>query len=116
MPKTDNKIPEGQRKYCEGCGKTIHIKARICPFCGYSLSSEKNISAIRAIVGLIFNVLIWPGLGTIVGGETGTGIIQMIAAIISIPLIFILIGIPLLIGVWIWALISSIRQIKKAER
>ncbi len=66
-----------------------------------------------AIVGLILNVLVLPGLGTIVWGDTKKGVTQLVLFIIGIPLSLILIGIPLLIGVWIWALISSIDKVKQ---
>lgn len=68
-----------------------------------------------AIAALLLNILILPGLGSIVGGRTSTGVTQIILAIISIPLIFIVIGIPLLIAVWIWALVTGIQIIKEAE-
>lgn len=109
------KIPEGQIKYCGGCGKEIHKEATKCPSCGYEVKGVTSTSKVMAIIGLIVNLFIWPGLGTLIGGNTGTGVIQMVLALISIPLIFILIGIPLLIGVWIWALVSSIQQINKSE-
>lgn len=67
-----------------------------------------------AIVGLILNILVWPGLGTIVGGETKTGLIQGFLFLISIPLMFVLVGIPLAVGVWVWAIVSSVRQIREA--
>lgn len=68
-----------------------------------------------AIVGLLLNVLIWPGLGTIINKEVGKGILQMVLILISIPLMFVLVGFPLAIGVWIWALITSINQLNNAE-
>lgn len=117
MPKKEGKgILEGQAKYCGGCGKKIHLSAKQCPHCGYaSEKSEVSTTKTRAIVGLILNVLIWPGLGTIVGGETGKGVTQMVLILISLPLMFVIIGVPLLIGVWIWALVSSIGQINRSE-
>jgi TM2 domain-containing membrane protein YozV len=67
-----------------------------------------------AIVGLILNILIWPGLGTIVGGQTKKGLIQGFLFLISIPLMFVLVGIPLAVGVWVWAVVSSVQQIREA--
>lgn len=77
--------------------------------------SNDSTDKILAIVGLIVNMFFWAGLGTLIGGDIKTGIIQMILFAIAIPLSFILIGIPLLIGVWIWALVSSIKQIQSAN-
>jgi TM2 domain-containing membrane protein YozV len=67
-----------------------------------------------AIAALLLNILIIPGLGTLIAGRTKTGIWQIVLAIISIPLIFVFIGIPLLIAVWIWGLVTGIQLIKEA--
>lgn len=67
-----------------------------------------------AIIGLIINVLFWAGLGTIIGGDTKNGIIQMIIYAVGVVLSLILIGIPIVIVAWIWALVSSIKQIQAA--
>lgn len=117
--KKEGGVPEGQTKYCEGCGKKIHAKAKTCPYCGYGKeskdASEKSNKKTLAIVGLILNIFVLPGLGTIIGGETRKGVIQLVLFIVSIPLMFILIGIPLAIAIWIWALVTSINQLKRAE-
>ena len=112
-------IPEGQAKYCEGCGKKIHVKAKVCPHCGFGkdsrADSDKSNKKTLAIVGLIINIFVLPGLGTIIGGETSKGITQLVLFIVSIPLMLILIGIPLAIAMWIWALVTSINQIKNTD-
>ena len=109
-------LPESQTKYCGGCGKKVHINAKTCPHCGYNLeSSAKFSNKTLAIIGLILNIFIWPGLGTLISGNVGTGVAQMILFLVSIPLMFVIIGIPLAIGIWIWALVSSISQIKRVE-
>jgi len=60
-------------------------------------------------------ILVFPGLGTIIGGRTTEGIYQIVLFIAGIALSFILVGIPIVIGVWIWALVSGIQLIKEAE-
>lgn len=64
----------------------------------------------RAIAGLIVNLFL-PGLGSIIGGKKREGILQLVITLISIPLSFILIGFPLYIAMWIWALITSIQMV-----
>ena len=76
--------------------------------------TTKSDKQTRAIIGLIVNVLVFPGVGTIIGGDTRTGVWQLVAFIVSIPLVLVLIGIPLMLAVWVWALISSIKQIQSA--
>lgn len=117
MPKKKIKrgIPESQLKYCSGCGKKIHSSAKSCPKCGYTAKSEAAEAKTKAIVGLVLNILVLPGVGTIVGGETRKGVLQLVLFLVSLPLLLLLVGFPLLIGVWIWALISSIQQINRAD-
>jgi len=72
------------------------------------------------IIGLIVN-LVLPGLGTIIGAtelkskdkETymNKGIAQLIVAIVSIPLCFILVGFITGFAMWIWSIITSIQML-----
>lgn len=48
-----------------------------------------------------------PGLGTILNGETGKGVGILIAYFISYLLIFVIIGIPMVIGFWVWGMIDA---------
>jgi len=71
-----------------------------------------------AIVGLILN-LILPRLGTIIGATENkqymnAGIIQLVLFLVGVPLTFIVIGIPLVIGAWIWALVTGIKLVTEA--
>jgi TM2 domain-containing membrane protein YozV len=69
-----------------------------------------------AIVGLVLNILIFPGLGTIVGGKTQTGIYQLILAVVSIPLMFVLIGFLTYFAAWIWGIFTGIEMVKAADK
>ena len=61
------------------------------------------------IVAFIINIFL-PGVGTLLVGKIGTGIIQIVLSMIAHGLIWTgigaLIGIPLAVVVWIWALVS----------
>lgn len=77
-----------------------------------------------AIVGFIINIVLIPGLGSIIGGRTKEGIWQLIILFGSILLgillvltvVGALIGIPLLFGgplaAWIWGIITGVDMIK----
>lgn len=82
-------------------------------------NETRKISRGIAIVGLILNILILPGLGSLIGGRIGLGIIQLIFSLIgfalSLTIIGIVIGIPLIVAMWIWALVTGIQLIKEAE-
>ncbi len=80
-----------------------------------SKNNNKKIDKNIAILALLLNILVLPGIGTIIGGKNKEGIWQIILAIIGILSLIILIGIPLLIGVWIWGIFSGIDIIKHAK-
>ena len=81
--------------------------------------SAKNVAMnnnqVIAILALILNILVIPGLGTLIAGNTKTGVWQIVLAIISIPLMFILIGFPLMLGVWIWGLVTGIKLVRESS-
>lgn len=61
------------------------------------------------VIAIIINIF-FPGVGTLIVGKIGTGVTQIILTIIAVIMNFTgllsIIGIPLAIGVWIWALVS----------
>jgi TM2 domain-containing membrane protein YozV len=61
-------------------------------------------------VAVIVNVF-FPGIGTLIVGKVGQGIAQILLYILGVVLAFTvvgaIIGIPLCIAVWIWALVSA---------
>ncbi|KAJ1684095.1 hypothetical protein LUZ63_020664 [Rhynchospora breviuscula] len=48
-----------------------------------------------------------PGLGTIINGEVGKGVGILVGYVVSLFLIFALIGVPLVIGLWIWGMVDA---------
>lgn len=98
-----------QTKFCQNCGKKIDINAEICPNCGvrvaYSPASEEKNVLLAAILSFLF-----PGLGHLYLGLSKKGISFILAYIVSAFLILLFIGIVLMIAVWLWALIDSIKS------
>lgn len=68
-----------------------------------------------AVVALLLNILIWPGLGSLVGGRNA-GWAQGFIFLAGIPLTIILIGIPMLIGAWVWGIVTGVDLINNAQR
>ena len=106
---------KSQTKFCQTCGEKININAEICPHCGVrvagvAVSEEKSV-ALAAILSFLF-----PGLGHIYNGLAKKGVSFIVAYIISAVLIFLLIGFVLVIIVWIWALIDSIKTTEAINR
>jgi hypothetical protein len=88
-----------------------------------SLPIKKDRTMQKA--GLVFNIIL-PGFGTLVAGWNTyrkTGSWQLILAILSIPVMVFailngstveaLIGFPLFVGAWLWALATSIKMLKE---
>ena len=100
---------EPQTKFCQSCGEKININAEICPKCGVRVSNvrayeEKNV-LLSAILSFLF-----PGLGHLYLGLNKKGVSFIIAYIVSAVLIVIVIGFVLMLVIWIWALVDSIRS------
>jgi TM2 domain-containing membrane protein YozV len=48
-----------------------------------------------------------PGLGTMLNGETGRGIGILVGYFVALLLSLVLIGIPFVIGLWIWGMVDA---------
>ena len=104
-----------QTKFCQSCGEKININAEICPHCGVrvaniQLKGEKSV-LLSAILSFLF-----PGLGHLYLGLSKKGVSFIIAYIVSAILVFILIGFVLILIIWIWALIDSIKSTEAINR
>lgn len=82
-----------------------------------------KLSQTLAIVSLILNVIILPGLGTIIARTTQkrdikSGIWQLVLTVVGLgfclTIIGVILGIPMIIGAWIWALVESISFLKES--
>ncbi len=78
------------------------------------MAKRPEVSEATALVGLLLN-LPFPGVGSLVVGRTREGFLQMIMATLALPLCVVLVGFPMLFGVWIWALMTSIRVLNDAK-
>jgi TM2 domain-containing membrane protein YozV len=81
-----------------------------------TISPKKKISENLAIVCLLLNIIILPGLGSLIGNKKKQGILQLILFVLGIPLSLILIGIPMILGAWIWAIVTGINLIKESHK
>ncbi len=74
---------------------------------------RKNLSL--AIVALILNVIILPGLGSLIGGKTKEGIWQLVLFLIGAVLFLFYVGIPILIAAYVWGIVTGIKLIQESE-
>lgn len=75
---------------------------------------RKKISEARAILCLILNIILLPGLGSLIGKRKKEGTWQLVIFLLGIPLILILIGIPMIIGAWIWGIVTGVDLLEEA--
>ena len=68
-----------------------------------------------AITALVMNIII-PGAGSLIAGRTSQGVVQLVLWVVSFPLMFVLIGFPMLLAVWIWSLVSGIQILEESKR
>jgi len=78
-------------------------------------STGKRNTRTLAAVALILNLIILPGLGTLIGGKTREGVLQIILVVVGVVLSIVFIGIPMVIAAWIWGLVSGVRLIQEAK-
>jgi TM2 domain-containing membrane protein YozV len=102
-------------KFCFHCGASIESAAAVCvrcgvaqPFTGHFASQfggyqapPKN-SGIAAVLSFFF-----PGVGQIYNGEIGKGIAFVLLNFVFWILTFLIIGLPLLLVLWVWAIYDA---------
>ncbi|MBT4604103.1 hypothetical protein HOC01_00550 [archaeon] len=77
--------------------------------------SVKKPDQTIAILALVLNILVIPGIGSLVAGKNKEGIWQIVLAILGIPLMLVLIGFPMFLGAWIWGLVTGIRLVQASQ-
>ena len=79
-------------------------------------SKEGKRSTGLAIIALILNIFLFPGLGTLIfGGKVRTGIWQIAIAIIGALLWGMFLGFPIFAIAWIWGLVTGVQLIQKSS-
>lgn len=48
-----------------------------------------------------------PGLGQFINGNAGLGVLFLCLWLVSFPLMLVIIGFPMLVGVWIWSMVDA---------
>lgn len=80
----------------------------------YQGQGKPPVSQAVAIVALLLNILIWPGLGSLIAGEQ-VGWAQGFLMLGGVFLAIILIGIPMMLGAWIWGIITGVELLRRSE-
>jgi len=69
-----------------------------------------------ALAGLLINVLFFPGLGSLIAGKTNPGIYQLLLFVVGIPLCFVVVGFPMIVGAWVWGLVTGVKMINEGKQ
>jgi TM2 domain-containing membrane protein YozV len=104
--------------FCPKCGKETAENQAFCGNCGAPLSDGARQGAPVATAGvspksrlatsLLAFFLGYFGAHRFYIGKTGTAMAMLVLGIVGIPLCFVLVGIPIVIGVSVWRLIDFI--------
>lgn len=98
---------------------------------GQNKNPNKKPSRGIAVAALLMNILILPGLGSLIAGKVGVGAVQLGLSVISavlfaagivfsflssgIGIVLLVIGTLLGLAMWTWGLVTGIRLVKEAE-
>jgi hypothetical protein len=69
----------------------------------------------QAVASMLLNAMVCPGVGSLVGGKTGTGLAQLSLFLIGLPLAVIAVGLPLVLGAWVWGIATGAQLIAEAR-
>lgn len=57
-----------------------------------------------------------PGVGSMINGNIGKGVGILVGYVVGFLLSFILIGLPVMLGMWVWGLVDAYRGAEEANR
>ena len=75
----------------------------------------RRISSGQAVASMFLNAMVCPGVGSLVGGKTGTGLAQLCLFLVGLPLAVIAVGLPLVLGAWVWGIATGAQLIAEAR-
>jgi hypothetical protein len=93
----------GPQRWCPACRSAVLVSATVCPTCGTPLASPRSKGA--AVLLAIF-LTFWTWVYTY-KRDAWKFWLGLILSIVGVVTTFFLIGIVILIGVWLWAVIDA---------
>ena len=100
--------PRGTFHCCNPCQRRHAIRS-----CRTRTSRRRRLYAHKNEVLYAFGGLFFPGLVLLLMGQKKLGIIMLCCWLASIALSIVLIGIPLLVGTYIWSVIACYREARR---
>jgi hypothetical protein len=75
----------------------------------------RRVGSGQAVASMFLNAMVCPGVGSLVGGKTGTGLAQLSLFLVGLPLAVIAVGLPLVLGAWVWGIATGAQLIAEAR-
>jgi hypothetical protein len=75
----------------------------------------RRVGSGQAVASMFLNAMVCPGVGSLVGGKTGTGLAQLSLFLVGLPLAVITIGLPLMLAAWVWGIATGAQLIAEAR-
>lgn len=100
-------------KYCSNCGTELNEHQDICLKCGVRINKADSVncnteSKSKIAAGVLALFLGSYGIHNFYLGYTGKAVTQLLLTVLGIPLAFVIVGIPMIIAVNIWAFVEAI--------
>ncbi len=100
--------------FCPGCGAPLQIGAITCGKCGRAVTAAPAQIATQVMmvapksagIALLASFFI-PGLGTMMNGAVGKGVTILLLYIVSLALIFAVVGLLTTPIIWIWGMVDA---------
>jgi len=77
--------------------------------------ARRRVSSGQAVASMMLNAIVCPGVGSLVGGKTATGLAQLCLFLVGLPLAVIAVGLPLVLGAWVWGIATGAQLIAEAR-
>jgi hypothetical protein len=74
-----------------------------------------EVSPGQAVASMFLNAMVCPGVGSIVGGKTRTGLAQLSLFLVGIPLVVVAVGLPMIVAAWTWGIATGAQLIAEAR-
>ncbi|MGH7948244.1 MAG: zinc ribbon domain-containing protein [Candidatus Binataceae bacterium] len=103
--------------FCPKCAVENRESAIFCVRCGAPLDTRVVVVRSAKSPGLAAVLsFLWCGLGQIYNGEIGKGVAMLAAYMVSVILIFVVIGLITTPILWIWGMIDAYNTAERLNR
>lgn len=74
-----------------------------------------GVTSGQAVASMFLNAMVCPGVGSLVGGKTATGLAQLTLFLVGLPLAVVTVGLPMILAAWVWGVATGAQLIAEAR-